>query len=217
MLTKIAAIAAVTGLVASAQAAILAQWTFETSIPTTAGPHVAELGVNASTSNALGGTGGTYSNPAGFGSIESFSSNAWDAGDFYQFSTPTLGFQGITFALAHTGSNTGPRDFAVQYSTDGTTFTSFGSYTVTNDAWNTTITPPASLKGAFAAPAAVDNLALVYFRVTQVGTTSVNGGTVASAGTSRVDDVTIRGVVIPEPATLGLLAGAGILALRRRA
>jgi hypothetical protein len=215
---KFASIVSAVALTASvSSAAVLAEWTFEVSIPTTAGPHVAEGGVFAASSNASSNTGGAVTSPAGFGSSRAFSINGWNPTEYFEFSTSTSGYQSIAFSLAHTGSNTGPRDFAVQYSTDGVVFNSFGSYAVTNDGWNTTATPAASLKGAFTAPAAVDNLALVYFRLAMVGTTSVNGGAFASTGTSRIDNVVVRGVVIPEPATLGLLAGAGILALRRRA
>ncbi len=32
----------------------IANWTFETSVPATAGPHIAELGINAATAEASG-------------------------------------------------------------------------------------------------------------------------------------------------------------------
>jgi len=218
MLKKIAfaTLAITAACVAPSSAAVLAEWTFETSVPVTGGPHVAEGGVFAATSNASSNTGATFSNPAGFGSIESFSSNGWNAGEYFQFSAPSTGYEDITLSLAATGSNTGPRDFEVRYSTDGSSFTTLTTYTLTNDAWNAIITPAASLKGSFAAPSTLDDQALVYFRLAAVGTTSITGGTVATTGTSRVDNVTINGTVIPEPASLGLIALGGLALLRRR-
>src|SRR5690349_21798851 len=78
----------------TSQAVLIADWTFETSVPTTAGPYVAEGGVNAATSFASGLHAGAsvYSNPAGAGSAESFSSTAWAIGDYYQFTSSTIGY-----------------------------------------------------------------------------------------------------------------------------
>ena len=112
----------------------LATWTFESSQPATAGPFAAESGTNAATSNATGlhaDGAAVYSSPAGNGSSHSFSSNTWGVGDYYQFTTSTLGQKGILLNFDQTSSNTGPRDFQVAYSTDGTIFTNVGStYTV---------------------------------------------------------------------------------------
>jgi hypothetical protein len=50
-----------------------------------------------------------------------------------------------------------------------------------------------------------------------VDTTSANGGTVASGGTDRIDNVTVA--VVPEPTSLSLMGGFGLLAwafIRRR-
>ena len=51
----VAAALAVAGLAAAANADVLAQWTFETSAPVTAGPFPAELGLFGATSLATGG------------------------------------------------------------------------------------------------------------------------------------------------------------------
>src|SRR4051812_39869141 len=55
-----------------AQADTLAQWTFETSVPTTAGPLAPEVGSGSALAFHIGAS--TYSNPVGNGSNESFSS-----------------------------------------------------------------------------------------------------------------------------------------------
>jgi hypothetical protein len=201
-----------------AHAAVMAQWTFETSVPTTAGPHAAEGG----TGSALGfhaSASTVYSNPAGNGSLESFSSNFWAVGDYYQFTTNSTGFEGIAITFDQTGSNSGPRDFKLQYSNDGITFTDFASYSLPGPSaitWNTS-TPvvPASTSFSFdlSAITALDNDSSIFFRLTNTTTVAINGGTVATGGTGRVDNVVIA--TIPEPTT-ALLGALGCLALLRR-
>jgi hypothetical protein len=212
------------GYASGVRAATIAYWTFETSNPTTAGPHVAEAGVEAATSEAMGGTGGTYSAPAGNGngstSLHSFSSNGWDVGDYWQFKFPTTGYSGLTLTFDQAGSNTGPKDFKVQTSPDGSTFTDLPSsaYTVIASTWNTNATPMPGFSHSFGLPASLENLAFGYVRLVNTSTVSINNGTVGSGGTDRVDNVQITTAEVPEPAMLSLL-GIGLAALglvRRR-
>ena len=206
----------------AADAAILANWTFETTPPTNAGPHAADGGIlGGAASGSHVATATVYDNPSGNGSAESFSSNNWAVGDYWQFRSSSTGFQNITLQWDQTSSNTGPRDFQLSWSTDGTTFTPLGApYAVLanaapNPTWNPTTNSPLYTFGPIAAPAGLDNQATIYFRLTNTSTVSANGGTVAATGTDRIDNVIIGGDLIPEPASVGLLAGAG-LALRRR-
>lgn len=213
--------AAVVGLSAgAARADVLAGWTFETSVPVTAGPHAAEAGVFAGAASPASGfhldPGVVYSNPAGNGSVESFSSNFWGVGDYYQFSTSTLGYESITFRFDQTRSSTGPGTFDVEWSTDGVIFASLlNDYAVLNNAtppgaWNATTNFPEYGVGPLALPAGASDQALVVFRlVNQV----VPGGT---AGTNRVDNVSVEGTLIPSPGASALLALAGACVARRR-
>jgi hypothetical protein len=214
------ALAALTST-ASAQV-VLTQWTFELSLPTTAGPFAAEVG----TGQALGfhANGATvYSNPAGNISAESFSSNTWSVGDYYQFSTSTTGLSDIGVTWDQTGSSTGPRDFKIAYSTDGTTFTDFAAYAVLlnggapNATWGTTTGGPAySYSYDLSAVTALDNASSIFFRLIDTSTTAINGSPVATGGTNRVDNFTVLHSV-PEPTTAISVAGglAMLLGLRR--
>jgi hypothetical protein len=204
---------------ASASAEIISYWTFETSVPTTAGPHVAESGINAATSEASGSTGGTFSNPAGngngFESIESFSSTAWDPDDFWQFKFPTTGSTGLTLTFDQAGSNTGPKTFKVATSTDGMTFTDLpaGGYSVAASTWNTAPTPMPGFTHSFSLPVELENLPFAYVRLVNTSPTTggaINGGNVGSGGTNRIDNVQIADSTIPEPATVSLLAMIGL-------
>lgn len=201
---------------APAFADTLAQWTFETSVPTTAGPIAPEVGSGSALGFHAGAT--TYSNPVGNGSAESFSSNNWLVGDYYQFSFSTVGFTGLTLSFDQTSSGTGPRDFNVAYSTDGSSFTTFQSYAVLanaapNPTWSTTTPQPIyTLSVDLSAIAALNNQASVFIRLVDASTASAGGGTVASGGTNRIDNFTAMASAVPEPGSLALLlAGGGVL------
>ncbi len=142
-------------------------------------------------------------------SLHSFSANNWSVGDFWSFTTSTLGFTGVTVAFDQAGSATGPANFGLSYSINGGAFTSFATYSVVLSAWNTTTVQPSSL--VFAGGGAFDNANSIVFRLVDLTTTSINGGTVASGGTDRVDNFSVVSIV-PEPTTLAL-AGLGGLSL----
>jgi hypothetical protein len=201
----------------TAEAQTIAQWTFETSIPLTAGPVAPETG----SGSALGSHAGAavYSSPAGNGSAHSFSANVWAVGDYWQFQSSTIGFSGIKLTWDQTSSSTGPGRFDLQYSTDGSTFTTFASSLVIqsnaapNPTWNgTTSSSLYSYSSDLSSVTALNNAANVYFRLLDSSTLTAGGGLAATGGTDRVDNFTIA--VVPEPATgLVLLGGLGILGL----
>jgi hypothetical protein len=218
---------ALTMTATTAQAATIAQWTFEGSVPATSGPHAAEIGSGSAT--GFHSTATVYSNPVGNGSAESFSSTAWSVGDYYQFQISTLTYEGIQVAWDQTSSNTGPGQFKLAYSTDGSSFTDFSDYAVLanaspNPVWNST-TPNAlyTLSFDLSSITALDNQVSVYFRLIDRSTVAANGGTVASGGTSRVDNFVVTGeaiTAVPVPAAVWLLGsalvGLGTISRRRR-
>jgi hypothetical protein len=229
-LGKFLAIAIAAGSFASnVFATTIAQWTFETSQPATAGPFTPEAGVNAalsqaSTNTTAGANVGTISSPAGNGSSHSFSSNGWDVPEYFQFKTSTLGFASLGLTFDETGSNTGPRDFRVDTSTDGSSFTPGPTYSILanaapNNVWSAA-TPHPEFGFSFSLPTALENQATAYVRLVNTDTVSANGGTVGSGGTNRIDNVTISGTLaVPEPASAALMvmAGLALIGFGRRA
>lgn len=192
-------------LAASASAQTIAQWTFETSVPTTAGPLAPEIGLGSAIGfHASGST--VYSNPAGNGSLESWSSNFWSTGDYYQFQVSSLGLEDISISWDQMRSSTGPANFDLSWSTDGVAFTAIQSYDVA--------VTFGTFSQSFAAVSGADNQTDLYFRLIQ---TSATG---ATSGTNRVDNVTISGVTaIPEPSTYAVIMGVltlGVVLYRRR-
>jgi len=205
----------------------LALWTFETSQPATAGPFVAEGGINGAISQAMGSHAGasTYSTPAGNGSAHSFSSNTWAVNDYYQFSTSSTGYSGIVVSWSQTSSNTGPRDFVLQYSSTGPggPFTQFGGTMAVManlnppGFWNSTTAVPAyNFSVDLSSVAALNNAASIVFRLVNNSTASANStAPVAAGGTDRVDNFLIHANV-PEPVSLAFLGLGGLLIGRRR-
>jgi hypothetical protein len=226
-------LAALTGycLTSSSQGATITSWTFETSLPGGASGITAatitgitpEVG-SGTASGVHASSATTYSNPVGNGSTDSFSSNTWAVGDYYQFSTNTIGYEDITLSWAQTSSGTGPGEFTLAYSVNGGSFSNFLNYTVLPNqagapglgAWNaTTAITGYNFSADFSALSALDGAAVDFRLVMRSTADSTPPGTVAVAGTSRVDTFTVSGTAIPEP-TSALLGGLGVLGLLRR-
>jgi Immunoglobulin domain len=214
---------------ASAQTT-LADWTFETSLPATAGPFSPEVGSGSASGHHAGAA--TYSHPAGNASASSFSANTWATGDYYQFSVSTLGFQSIVVSFDQSISGTGPRDFNFQYSTDGTTFTTFGSSYIaltngatannegtgkTTSTWGTSGTRQSAYTDTndLTAISAINNQSTVYFRIVMADNLNGNGVTLSgTAGACRVDNFTVTGTslsstpsIVNQPLSLNVFKG----------
>jgi hypothetical protein len=205
----------------------IAQWTFEASVPGGAGVTATSIGgilpeVGGGVASGLHASASTvWNNPVGNGSLESFSANNWAVGDYFQFQTSTLGLSQIAVAFDHVSSSTGPRDFNLAWSTDGSSFFNFGSHSVLVNtspyAWSSsTAYPVHNYSYDLSSITLLDNAPNVYFRIVDASTVSAGGGTVAAAGTSRVDNFTVSS--IPEPAAVAMLGLglAGLILFRRR-
>jgi hypothetical protein len=230
-LFRIAAVFTVTGCLAvsSARAAVISQWTFEAGTagnpPAANGTDISGVSPSTGAGTASGhhaSSATVWDNPSGNGSAESMSSNNWAVDDYYQFQTSTVGSTKIGLALDHTSSNTGPRDFKIQYSTTGV-----GAYIDTgrtysvlanaapNPTWGPTPQPVHSYKFDLSSIAALNNQASLFLRLVNTTTVSASGATVASGGTSRLDNVTFSNNV-PEPGTVCLMAVAGAILVGAR-
>ena len=224
-LMKISAAILVGSLVSITAASVMgtpiaiAQWTFESSVPTNAGPYSPEIG--SGTGTAFHNDGSTiYSSTTGDGSAISWNATRWTVGDYWQFSISTLGEESIVLTWAQASSNTGPGVFGLFYSTDGgSIFNQYSAnYTVLanaspNPLWSSTTEHlQYSFTNNLSSIVNLNNASSVYFRLVDTNTTSANGGTVGTAGTDRVDNFTVTGTQIPD-STSGLVCLGGVLGL----
>jgi hypothetical protein len=191
----------------------IAKWTFEgvttTNTGTTptfsVGSAAADGGVQIAGSAMTGlhtSASTVWSNPAGNGSVKSVSCNTWGTNDYFQFLVNTTNFNGLSITWDQTGSNTGPRDFKVQYSTNGSTFTDAtgtnSTYQLAAESWSSASAPKGYIQVStrtldLSGIAALNNVATVYIRLVVTSTTAINGTTVAAAGTGRVDNFIVTG------------------------
>ena len=233
------AIASVLNLDCARASVVLANWTFETYNAANStganGPTLfAEAGLGAGVAVATGvhaSSSATWSNPGGNGSVESFSVNTWAVGDYFQFSTSSLGYSGISLGWDQTGSSTGPTNFSLLYSTDsGANFTQFATYAVvkstgslinfsdstTGSGWSSTKTAiNTSFSYDFSSITGLNNNSNIVFRLSQRDNITTGTTTVAAAGTGRIDNVIITASV-PEPSSgaLLVLGGMALVAIR---
>ena len=222
------AVGLVSLLASAASGAVIAGWSMTTAIAAaTTGTNytygAADLGALTSGTSlsgyhALSAT--TWSSPGGNGSTYSLSSNNWSSGDYYQVSMATTGYSDISVSWDQTRSGTGPSAFSLSMSTDGgANFTTLlASYTVVQAGlagtgttnWNTTTNQTGftttSIIGISAA-----NKGNILLRFNSLSTT-------ASAGTGRVDNISVTGAVVPvpTPGAVALIGLAGLVARRRR-
>ena len=200
---KVFVVLAILAIASVAQAELLATWTFAGGNGTVT--ENATINADQVVFGDLVRTGlGTASTAAG-----QFSSNGWQDGGDISFSvTLSAGYfiSGATMNIASIqGSNTGPGTTQWQLNGSDVAGASLTRTASTVTSWNATI-------GTIGTGA--NTLSIVA-----VGTANVTGGATASAGSLRINDLTMNGEVtsIPEPATMSLLGlGALAMALRRK-
>lgn len=168
---------------------VLAEWTFPTS-GTTVTPD-ASIPANSSMTLSTAGGVSALSDATG-ATTRAPSATAWNAGNgtkYWMVEFNSQGYGGLQISSKQRSSDSGPRDFKIQYriGTGGAwTDVSGGSITVDNTVGFTsgTVTD-------LSLPAACEDQAQVFLRWIMTSNTSVNAGTVGAAGTSRIDDIRV--------------------------
>ncbi len=112
---------------------------------------------------------------------------------YWQIEVNTLGYKNATISSQQYSTNTGPRDWKLQYSSTGPlgTFTDLVStITLGNAVWNTTAVNNVAL------PASCQNNPSVVLRWMQTSFTNTTGGEMtvpSTGGTSRIDNILVKG------------------------
>lgn len=217
------------------QAAVVAQWTFNTPAPTgtsipvgasyvynlTGTPIEAEAGAQTAGSRVgfvHASASSQATTPAGNGSQYSLSSTFWAAGDYYYFTVNTTNYTNIFISFDHARSSSGPNTFYIDATIDGGNSYQLvkNDYSVLQSGgggapgtWSSS-TPRQAIYLVSSAASLADNQASVTFRII------AKTGASATNGTNRIDNVTVEGDLVPAPGSAALLGLGGLLAARRR-
>ena len=191
---------------------VISQWTFETNPPadvtdSSTGPSVTADFGNGTATGFHASNLTDWTTPAGNGSANSLNANNWAAGDYFQFTLSTSGYEGISVSWDQTRSSTGPATFDLLYSTDGGSNFSIAlnDYTVGTTGWSAgTAVTTSSFAVDLSSNSDLNNVANLVFRLVA---DSAAGG---AAGTVRVDNFTVS--AIPEPSTYAMM-GLGAMLL----
>ncbi|MCX6273724.1 MAG: HYR domain-containing protein [Bacteroidetes bacterium] len=119
-------------------------------------------------------------------------SGGWASGsgaDYWEVSMVTAGYYNLKVSSAQRSSNTGPKDFKLQYKIGaGGTYTDVpGGTTSVGNNWTSGVLTSVSL------PAACENKISVFLRWIMTTNTAVNLAAVATTGTSAIDNISVIG------------------------
>lgn len=212
------------GLAASAQATLITGWNFNSLSIASAGTPAA-LGITSINSSA-GVAAGTVSLNTWGGTIDDFGGSTVNQmgadpagaslsligggpaagpypgnGTSITFTTNLTGYENPIITFATRGTDTGFNSVQLSWSTDGTTFTSFGL------PYNGRPTTYFLQTFDLSSVNALDNVSSVTFRLTFSGATS-------NSGNNRIDNLQINATV-PTPGAAALM-GLGMIAAGRR-
>lgn len=171
-----------------------AAWTFPTS-GTTVTPDIYSANNSTKTLTVNGGTGAISSvSGASASPDQAASASGWDGGSgskYWQIDVNTTGFTNLKISSKQQSSNTGPKDFKLQYKVGSGSWTdvSGGTITVANNFTS-------GVLSSLSLPAACEGQSTLSIRWIMTSNTAVGGGSVASGGTDRIDDIYLTGTYL---------------------
>lgn len=199
---------------ASQGAVVLAHYGFDNgSYGATVGSGTASVvGTNSffgGTSLGMPGSGSPPGSPSGQSGSNALAIVGAGGGSI-TISLSTLSYSNIAFSFAAQRTATGGASTLVEYSLNGSSFTTLGSITpgVSSPGFAGGSINPSDYFFSFNALGAA-NKANVYFRLTASGASS-------GSGNQRFDNLVVQGDVIPTPGALALAGFGGLIAARRR-
>ena len=172
----------------------------------------ADAGITANSTKTISTNAtGTITYPAGSGVTGAYniSNTGWDNGSdlkYWEIEFVTNGFTSLTISSKQKSSDTGPKDFKLQYKVGaGGTYTDVSgtSIIVANDNFISGVLTNVSL------PSGCNDQSSVYLIWIMTSNTSTNGGTVGGTGTSRIDDITIKGILNSHSGVNAIGTGSG--------
>ena len=136
---------------------------------------------------------------------DAFNTSGWDDStkeEYYEIHLSTTHYQNLQLYSKQSGSSSGPRDFAVEYSTNNSNWNTIPNGTITVDGnWSNGVIAGLSL------PAAASNQPDLYIRWRKISETRISGEYgISRVGTNHMDDIVVTGVD-SNPSTLTVWPG----------
>ena len=178
----------------------LVEWT-PVSKPEETTRHIPSYFTGANKSAALtrsnetvipGGAGGTKKDGPQF----SFYSRGWNSDDqWWQLSDiSTGGFESIELSFTVKGSDTGPKNFALEYSADGIEWLPLTNSSHSPITYSIIADNKFHQQGPYHLSAGIDDLERLYIRFVNSDEESIAGGPTKNVGTNYISDIMITGM-----------------------
>jgi hypothetical protein len=200
---------------------VVAQWTFEAAVvPSLSGkPTGPSIAATTGSGSFFGKnpTSISWGNTTGNGSINGYQGDGqWQQGAYWEFDFSTTGYNSISLSFDVASKATGPRDFKVQTSTDDNVYTDLGftyQAPLNGGLWDSSNLQSGYRIVISSLGAQFDNLPHLIVRLVQTSNASVGGSTTTVGGYSRIDNVTVQGVVsaVPEASSVWLLGAVAAI------
>lgn len=122
---------------------------------------------------------------------QAINSKGWDNGvgtKFWKITINTIGYDQIKLSSKQRSSNTGPKDFLLQYSLDGSSWSNVtdGSIIVSGDF-------SSGVLNELLLPVECEGVENLQIRWVVNSTTSVSGSSISASGTNRLDNIIVKG------------------------
>ena len=171
---------------------------------------IADSGILINTTRKITtNTRGDISFPSGSAGF-SISTKQWDNGNnlkFWQINLSSTGYKNLCISSKQRSSSQGPRDFKLQFSIDSAIWIDAGKNILVNDNFTTGKVTDFQLSNI------CDNQTIIYLRWIENSGLSVAGTTIDGRGTSRIDDIVVKGTLIPllsSPLTYSSCSGSPV-------
>ena len=140
----------------------------------------------------FGGAGGTKKTDP----RHSYYSRGWSqGGQWWQLSQiSTTGYEHIELSFSVKGSDTGPKNYIIEYSIDGEDWAPLKDSNNVPIAYSIDKDNRFHKHGPYALSSEAGDVDLLYFRFINSGIESVAGGEIKSTGTNYITDIVITGV-----------------------
>lgn len=109
-------------------------------------------------------------------------------GDYYQLKLDSLKCGNVTLSYKMRGSGTGPRDFQIYYSTDGTNYE-----LASNTIYKKTTSDSTFEDYQVTLPSLANNADTLYIRIQVASSVSIGGNTIGTGGTNYIQEIKVDG------------------------